>query len=103
MHICAYSLTFAIIPQELLDVYPLSQTESALTPSQGTINAALKRIIEYLKATTYASCLIFVEEAWQAKVAHAVKAKFKRKMKIRIIEGNDVDDQVFSRALKALK
>lgn len=103
VHICSYSLTFAIIPQELLDVYPLSQTESALTPTQVTIDAALKRIIEYLKATTYASCLIFVEEAWQAKIARAVKTKFKRKMKVMIIEGRGVDDQLFSRALKALK
>ena len=103
VHICAYSLTFAIIPQELLDVYPLSQTESALTPNQVTIDAALKRIIEYLKTAKYASCLIFVEEPWQAKIARAVKTKFKRKMKVMIIEGNDVDDQLFSRALKALK
>ena len=103
VHICSYGLTFAIIPQELLDVYPLSQTETALTANQATVDTALKRIIGYLKASKYARCLIFVEEAWQAKIARAIKAKFKGKMKVTIIEANGEDNQLFSKALKALK
>jgi len=103
VHICSYSLTFAIIPQELLDVYPLSQTETALTANQATMDAALKRIIGYLKASMYTRCLIFVEEAWQAKIARVIKNRFKGRMKVTIIEAKGEDNQLLSKALKELK
>lgn len=103
VHICAYGLTFAIVPQELLDVYPLSQTESAISPTNMAINNALKRITEYLKAAAYARCLIFVEEPWQGRIARAIRTKFRRKMKVTIIEAKSYDKQLFSKATKALK
>jgi hypothetical protein len=81
----------------------LSQTETALTANQASVETALKRIVTYLKATTYSRCLIFVEEAWQAKIARAVKAKLKRKMKVTIMETNGEDNQLLSNAIKALK
>ena len=103
VHICAYGLTFAVVPQELLDVYPLSQTESALSPTNMAINNALKRITEYLKAAAYARCLIFVEEPWQVRVGRAIRTKFRRKMKVTIIEAKSYDKQLFSKAMEALK
>ena len=33
IHICAYNLAFAIIPQELLDVFPISQSVDAIQPT----------------------------------------------------------------------
>jgi 7-cyano-7-deazaguanine tRNA-ribosyltransferase len=103
VHICAYGLTFAVVPQELLDVYPLSQTESALSPTNMAINNALKRITQYLKAAAYARCLIFVEEPWQVRVGRAIRTKFRKKMKVTIIEAKSYDKQLFSKAMKALK
>lgn len=103
VHICAYGLTFAIIPHELLDVYPLSQTETALSPTDAAINSVLKRVTEYLKATDYKRCVIFVEKPWQGKVARALKTRFRRKMKITIIEAKSYDKQLISKAMKALK
>ncbi len=103
VHICSYGLTFAIVPQELLDVYPLSQTESALTPTHATIDSSVKRITEYLKAAEYARCLIVVEEPWQGRIARAIRTKFRRKMKVKIVEAEGLDNQSFSKALKALK
>jgi 7-cyano-7-deazaguanine tRNA-ribosyltransferase len=103
VHLCAYGLTFAIIPQELLDVYPLSQTESALTPTNTAINSVLKRITEYLKATSYTRCVIFTEKPWEAKVARRLKTKFGRKKKITIIEAKSYDRELLSKTKKALK
>jgi 7-cyano-7-deazaguanine tRNA-ribosyltransferase len=103
VHVCAYGLTFAIVPQELLDVYPLSQTETALTANQSAIATALKRIISFLKVANYARCVIIVEEAWQSKIALAMKVKLKRKMKVTIIETNGEDDRLLLKAIKALK
>ncbi len=103
VHICSYGLTFAIIPQELLDVYPLSQTESALAPTRVAVDLALKRISEYLKAAEYTRCVIVVEHPWQGKIARAIRSEFKGKMKVTIIEGEGLDDPSFSKTLKALK
>ncbi len=103
VHVCSYGLTFAVVPQELLDVYPLSQTESALTPTPAIIQVALTRIVEYLKAAAYARCTIVAEEPWQERIAQMVRAKFKRKMKVTILKTKDADRQLFSQVLKALK
>lgn len=103
MHVCSYGLTYAIVPQELLDVYPLSQTETALTPTPTAINAALKRISEYLKAANYTRCLIFVGDAWQGVLAQRIRKRFRGRMRIKIIEAEKLDNQSFSKALKTLK
>jgi 7-cyano-7-deazaguanine tRNA-ribosyltransferase len=103
VHLCAYGLTFAIIPQELLDVYPLSQTENALTPTTSMINSVLKRITKYLKSTSYTRCVILAEKPWEAKIARRLKAKFARRMKTTIIEAKSYDEQILSKAKKALK
>jgi 7-cyano-7-deazaguanine tRNA-ribosyltransferase len=103
VHVCSYGLTFGVVPQELLDVYPLSQTESALTPTPAIMQVALTRIVEYLKAAAYARCTIVAEEPWQEKIAQKVRAKFKRKMKVTILKTKDADRQLFSQVLKALK
>ena len=103
VHVCSYGLTFGIIPQELLDVYPLSQTESALTPSHVATGTALRRIVEYLKAAAYPRCLIVVEEAWQERIAQMIRAKFKRKMKVTVVRKKDADGKLFAQVMKALK
>ena len=33
IHLCSYNLSFGVIPNELVDVYPLSQTEDSLKPT----------------------------------------------------------------------
>jgi len=103
IHLCSYGLTFAIVPQELLDVYPLSQTESALTPSPLAIRKAVDRMIRYLEAAAYARCLIFVQNPWQVRIANRIRSKFKGKMRVNIVEVQALDDKMFAKALKALK
>jgi 7-cyano-7-deazaguanine tRNA-ribosyltransferase len=102
VHVCSYGLSFAIIPQELLDVYPLSQTESAIAPTPATIQEALKRLTEYLKVVAYARCLVVVEQPWQKKIAQSIRTKFKKRMKVTILETKDFDRQPFTKALKGL-
>ena len=103
VHISAYSLVYGIIPQELLDVYPLSQTESALTPTSSIVNRAMQEIIAYLIRTKYARCVILVEEPWEVKIAGALKRKFKRKMKVSIVKGKTLDKESYATIVKAVK
>ena len=104
VHICAYGLTFGVIPHELLDVFPLSQTESALPAVPETISYAQKRILSYLKASNYKQCTIIFQELWQRKIARSIQTAFKkRKMKVRIFEVKKLDQKVLSQILKAVR
>jgi 7-cyano-7-deazaguanine tRNA-ribosyltransferase len=102
LHICAYDLAFAIIPQELIDVFPLSQSVDALTPTTSTIQHASKRMIDYLITAGYRQCIIVVNEIWQKKIAQTIRARLRRKIRIRIVEEKD-DDVLISAISKTLK
>jgi 7-cyano-7-deazaguanine tRNA-ribosyltransferase len=103
VHLCAYSLVFGIVPQELLDVYPLSQTESALSATPSAVNYAQKRIVDYLKTLSYKSCIIVVEKPWQLKIARSIETKFMRRMKVKIYESKKLDQESVSQILKAVE
>jgi predicted RNA-binding protein len=103
VHVCSYGLTYAIVPQELLDVYPLSQTETALTPSTQTTNLARRRMVEYLKRFHYSRCVMVVHEPWQEQIAASIKRKFKGKMRIHVVNTNSFDTHALRIVLKALK
>jgi len=94
VHICGYNLAFAIIPQELLDVFPLSQSEDALPSTTSTINNAKKRALSYLKAAGYKQGIIVVDQPWQKRFARSIRAGLGRSMKIRIIETKDDQDSL---------
>jgi 7-cyano-7-deazaguanine tRNA-ribosyltransferase len=103
LHICSYDLAFTIIPQELLDVFPLSQTVSALPPTATTINHASKRMVSYLKAAGYKRCIILVDKPWQRKIAKSIRTELVRKMRIKTIETKDGDEESLSQVPKALR
>jgi predicted RNA-binding protein len=103
VHICCYGLAFAIVPHELLDVYPLSQTEHSLSPTAATISNALARIISYLKAADYKNCIFVAQAPWQLKIARSIKIKFRRKMKVRILETEIIDQKLLSQILSAFR
>lgn len=99
LHICSYGLAFGIVPYELLDVYPLSQTEHSLTPTPSAVKSSRSRIIDYLKAANYSTCLIAAKEPWQLSIAKSLQVAFKRKMKVRVIRV----DKSFTEALKYIR
>ena len=103
VHICSYGLTYAIVPQELLDVYPLSQTETALTPTPAATNHACIRMVAYLKKFRYSRCVMVVHEPWQEQVAESIKRKFKGKIRVHVVKADAFDTQALRTVLKALK
>ena len=102
LHICSYGLAFAVVPYELLDVYPLSQTEDALSSTATTVRHASKRIEGYLKAATYKSCIIVVDEPWQSRIAKTLRSKFRGRTKVTILDARDLDTELHKHVLKAL-
>jgi 7-cyano-7-deazaguanine tRNA-ribosyltransferase len=96
LHICSYGLAFGVVPYELLDVYPLSQTEHSLVTTPMTMKYARSRIMNYLKHSSYCDCLIVAKEPWQLSITKPLQTVFKRKMRIRIIR----IEKSFAEALK---
>jgi 7-cyano-7-deazaguanine tRNA-ribosyltransferase len=86
VHLCAYGLVFGVVPEELLDVYPISQTEDALTPTSITVRRATSLMFSYLSAADYSLCIIVTSEPWQLRIGKAIKAKRSKGLKVRIIE-----------------
>jgi len=103
LHVCSYGLTYAIIPHELLDVYPLSQTETAITPTQSAVQHAVKRIVQYLKQFEYSRCLIVGIEPWQETIARSIKKKLSGKVRVSFIKTENFDGQTFRTLMKELK
>lgn len=103
VHICAYNLAFALIPQELLDVFPISQSVDAIQPTSSTINYASKRIMNYLKIAGYKQCVIVADQPWQEKAARSIRSRVGKKMKIKIIKVKNDDEESLLQILKAVK
>jgi 7-cyano-7-deazaguanine tRNA-ribosyltransferase len=101
LHLCSYTLSFGIIPSELADVYPLSQTEDSLTPTPSILRRTSKQIVEWLRRSSYTSYIIVVEEAWQQKIANSVR-KHLKDSKMRVIE-IESDEDAALKVLTAIK
>lgn len=103
LHICAYNLAFAIMPRELLDVFPLSQSVEALPLTTSTINDASKRMANYLKAAAYKQCIIVADQPWQRKIARSIRSRVGRKMRMKTIEAKYDDEESLSQISKTLR
>jgi len=101
--ICCYSLPYAIIPLELADVYPLSQTETSLPPTRAAVDSMHKLVVEYVKKFNYPRCLIVGNSPWQEHLARGLKRKFNRKVKVLFIESNALDNSAMRDTVKMLK
>jgi 7-cyano-7-deazaguanine tRNA-ribosyltransferase len=103
LHLCSYGLEFGIVPQELVDVYPLSQTENAISPNSATVNHARRCMVKYMRRFQYSRCLMLGDEAWEEKTAEFLKKAFKGKMKITYLQAANLDSKFIQRVLKASK
>ena len=101
LHICTYNLAYGIVPQELLDVYPLSQTVDALPPTASTVNHASRRILNYLKIAGYKRCMIVVDEPWKRKIAASIQKMRGGKIRTKTILAKVNDEDSLMRVTNA--
>jgi len=81
IHVCFYVLPFGIVPQEISDIYPLSQYEFALPPDAETIEYVAQRIIEYIEKSRYKKIVMILEPGtWQERVSEICAEKVMKKM-----------------------
>ena len=103
LHVCSYDLAYGIVPQELVDVYPLSQTENSISPNSATMSHFRRCMVNYLRKFQYSHCVIVGNEAWEEKIAEFLKKTFKGKMKVSFIKTTDLDRKLVQQVLKVIE
>jgi 7-cyano-7-deazaguanine tRNA-ribosyltransferase len=81
LHVCTYAAPFGVVPDELDEVYPLSQHETAMPLDIETISYVAKQIADYLaKHRKHYKKVILVEntETWGKEIASACKQVCKK-------------------------
>ncbi len=74
VHICTYAAPFGVVPQELDEVYPLSQYEIAAPFDAETIEYTAKQVSSYIANTNYSGVVLLEDfETWKGKIARTCK------------------------------
>ena len=69
LHICTYAAPFGVVPNELDEVYPLSQNELAFPLDEETLNYVAKQVAEFLERTNYERIFLLENvEEWKGKI-----------------------------------
>ena len=69
LHICTYAAPFGVVPNELDEVYPLSQNELAFPLDEETLDYVAKQVAEFLKRTNYERVFLLENvEEWKGKI-----------------------------------
>ena len=69
LHICTYAAPFGVVPNELDEVYPLSQNELAFPLDEETLDYVAKQVAEFLERTNYERVFLLENtEEWKGKI-----------------------------------
>ncbi len=69
LHICTYAAPFGVVPNELDEVYPLSQNELAFPLDEETLDYVAKQVAEFLERTNYERIFLLENvEEWKGKI-----------------------------------
>jgi 7-cyano-7-deazaguanine tRNA-ribosyltransferase len=80
VHVCTYAAPFGVVPQELDEVYPLSQFEIAFPLDAEIVMYVAKRVANYIEKKTYESIVLLREpEVWKGKINAACRRACKKK------------------------
>jgi predicted RNA-binding protein len=61
VHICFYTVPYGVVPSELDDCYPLSQTEISLPVDDETKRYVIERVFDYVARTRYKKILLVAD------------------------------------------
>jgi len=79
IHVCTYATPFGIVPQELDEVYPLSQYEIAFPLDKEIIAYTAKQVATYIAAGSYRKVVLLQDaEVWGRKIAAACRKACKK-------------------------
>ncbi len=80
VHVCTYAAPFGVTPQELDEVYPLSQYEIAIPFDDETTEYTAKQVSNYIETTNYKKVILLQDvKIWKGKIATACRRACKKK------------------------
>jgi len=80
VHVCTYAAPFGVTPQELDEVYPLSQYEIATPLDDETMDYIAKQVSDYIASMNYKKVVLLKDvEMWKEKIVTACRRACKKK------------------------
>jgi len=80
VHVCTYAAPFGVTPQELDEVYPLSQYEIATPLDDEMIEYVAKQVSDYIATINYKGVVLLQDiKVWKRKIATACKRACNKK------------------------
>jgi 7-cyano-7-deazaguanine tRNA-ribosyltransferase len=91
VHVCTYAAPFGVIPNELDEVYPLSQHETTIPMDTDTINYVAEQVANYIIQRNYQKIILVEDvETWREKITQACKqACEKKKISLTVLPTED--------------
>jgi 7-cyano-7-deazaguanine tRNA-ribosyltransferase len=73
-HTCFYGAPFAVVPNELDEIYPLSQHETVLSPDKETLEYGTAQLAEYIGRANYQAVVLLSDpQKWGKSVVNACR------------------------------
>lgn len=80
VHVCTYAAPFGVVPDELDEVYPLSQYEVTVPLDNDTVEYVAGQIAAYVGRTSYKSVVLLEDRRiWGNNIANACKRMCRKK------------------------
>lgn len=80
VHVCTYAAPFGVVPSEIDDVYPISQSMIASPYDQETIMYVARHVEDYIAETAYDNVVLLREsKVWKGKILAACRRACKKK------------------------
>jgi len=102
-HVCFYSAPFGIVPEDLDEVYPLSQHETVPVPDCETLTYVATRIFNYISSTNYKAVVLFHDpENWGKIILDTCKKACRRKkIEFKCVEAGKNQTRTLTAELKS--
>jgi 7-cyano-7-deazaguanine tRNA-ribosyltransferase len=101
IHICFYAAPYGIIPSELDDYYPLSQTELAFPLDEETKMYVVERIVDYILRMDYRNTVLLADTAtWGKELIKKCRQtrKFGKHVTV-VVRDNEASDKLVARSI----
>jgi 7-cyano-7-deazaguanine tRNA-ribosyltransferase len=106
VHVCVYAIPYGIIPIEIDDVYPFSQTEMAFPPDIETIQSSIAQTIKYVKRNMYKVLIALIKKDSLGLSLEKSLKRLKKELNIKLIipyKGSEpFSNKVFKKLEKAI-
>ncbi len=80
VHMCFYAAPFGLIPQELDEVYPLSQHETSQPLDQETRDYVANQVADYIERTQYSTVMLINDQSrWLNRVKESCRKACRKK------------------------